>query len=263
MNTASSSRRDFVKGSMAMAAPALLAEVLGASTAQAETKVVAGRPLKIVCVGAHPDDPESGCGGVLIRCSELGHSVTIVYLTRGERGIRGKSDDEAGRIRSAEAETACRMIGAKPVFAGQIDGATECTRSRLDEMLKILTEADPEVIFTHWPVDTHCDHPVASLLAIRSHLALARRPRLYFFEVNAGSQTQGFFPNAYVDISACVEKKKAALFAHRSQDGEGIWREHHEIMATFRGREAGVAMAEGFVHLARETRSENAPDFFL
>jgi hypothetical protein len=48
------------------------------------------RALHVVCVGAHPDDPESGCGGTLARYAEKGHHVTIVYLTRGEAGIRGE-----------------------------------------------------------------------------------------------------------------------------------------------------------------------------
>ena len=60
------------------------------------------RGLKIVCVGGHPDDPESGCGGTLARYAALGHSVTVIYLTRGEAGIPGKSHDEAAGIRSAE-----------------------------------------------------------------------------------------------------------------------------------------------------------------
>src|SRR5438552_17895245 len=60
--------------------------------------------LTVVCVGGHPDDPESGCGGTLARYAALGHAVTVVYLTRGERGISGKSLDEAARIRSAECE---------------------------------------------------------------------------------------------------------------------------------------------------------------
>ena len=68
----------------------------------------------------------------------------------------------------------------------------------------------------------------------------------------AGSQTEGFLPNTYVDISSVVEQKKAALFAHVSQDGQGIWREHHEIMAQWRGREIGVRAAEAFVHLNRD-----------
>src|SRR5690348_4447558 len=73
--------------------------------------------LRVVCVGGHPDDPESGCGGTLARYAALGHAVTIVYLTRGEAGIQGKSHEEAAAIRSRECETACKILGAKPVFA--------------------------------------------------------------------------------------------------------------------------------------------------
>jgi LmbE family N-acetylglucosaminyl deacetylase len=86
-----------------------------------------------------------------------------------------------------------------------------------------------------------------------------RTSRLYFFEVNSGSQTEGFLPNTYVDISPVVEQKKAALFAHASQDGRGIWREHHEIMAQWRGREVGVPAAEAFVHLNRGAHSDGLP----
>ncbi len=214
--------------------------------------------LNVVCVGGHPDDPESGCGGTLARYAALGHAVTIVYLTRGERGIDGKSLDEAARIRSAECEAACKIIGAKPLFFGQIDGATELTHAHVDAMQRLLTGASPDLLFTHWPVDTHMDHQVASILTIRAWMGL-RTPALYFFEVNSGSQTEGFFPNTYVDISSVVEQKKTALFAHVSQDGRGIWREHHEIMAQWRGREIGVAAAEAFVHLNRDRHAIDLP----
>jgi LmbE family N-acetylglucosaminyl deacetylase len=236
-------RRTFVKQS-ALAA----VTTLPLASTPAESRAAS---LKIVCVGAHPDDPESGCGGTLARYAALGHAVTIVYLTRGERGIEGKSLDEAARIRTAECEAACRILGAKPVFFGQIDGATEVTRAHVDAMSRLLTAENPNVVFTHWPVDTHMDHQVASMLTIRAWMNL-RTPRLYFFEVNSGSQTEGFLPNTYVDVSPVLEQKKRALFAHISQDGQGIWREHHEIMAQWRGREVGVAAAEAFVHLNRD-----------
>src|ERR1051326_8774780 len=92
---------------------------LAAALSRAQTQP--RRELKIVCVGSHPDDPESGCGGTLARYAALGHAVTIVYLTRGEAGITGTSHDEAAAIRSSECEAACKILGAKPVFAGQID----------------------------------------------------------------------------------------------------------------------------------------------
>ncbi|HTI71873.1 MAG TPA: PIG-L deacetylase family protein [Candidatus Limnocylindria bacterium] len=263
MTTANPNRRNFLSQSLA-AAPLLLAtsaiETAPAAEPPANDK---SRPLKIVCVGGHPDDPESGCAGTLARCSTAGHSVTVIYLTRGERGIKGKPLDEAARIRSAEAEAACRIMGAKAVFAGQVDGAADFTRARLEEMQALMSAENPDLIFAHWPVDTHFDHQAASMLAIRCQMSLPRRPRLYFFEVNTGSQTQGFTPNVYVDISNQVEKKKAALFAHVSQDGQGIWKEHHEVIAQFRGREAGVTAAEGFVHLSRNTSVGGTLDFLF
>ena len=186
--------------------------------------------------------------------ARFGHTVTIVYLTRGERGIEGKSLDEAARIRTAECETACRIIGAKPVFFGQIDGATEVTRAQVDTMQRLLAAQSPDLLFTHWPVDTHMDHHVASMLTTRAWMSLGT-PRLYFFEVDTGSQTEGFLPNTYVDVSPVLEQKKRALFAHVSQDGQGIWREHHDVMAQWRGREVGVPAAEAFVHLNRDQSS--------
>jgi LmbE family N-acetylglucosaminyl deacetylase len=249
------SRRDFVKRSLATVGPAVAASALPIPSADAEPAVA---PLNILCVGAHPDDPESGCGGTLARYAALGHTVKIVYLTRGERGVTGKSLDDAARIRTAESNDACRIIGATPLFFGQIDGATEVTHAHVSAMMKLLVAAKPDVIFTHWPVDTHMDHQVASLLAIRAWMSLGSAD-LFFYEVNAGSQTEGFLPNTYVDISAVVEQKKRALFAHVSQDGQGIWRQHHEIMAAWRGREIGVAAAEAFVHHGRGERGQALP----
>jgi len=254
MSAGDLTRRGFVERSLAavgstMAATAPVNPLAASSDAE---------PLRVLCVGAHPDDPESGCGGTLARFAALGHAVTILYLTRGERGIEGKSLDEAAAIRSAEGAAACRILGAGPRFFGQIDGATEVTRAQVEAMGRILNAERPDVVFTHWPVDTHMDHQTASILTIRAWM-VGGSARLYFFEVNSGSQTQGFLPNTYVDISAVVEQKKAALFAHASQDGRGIWREHHALMAQWRGREAGVSAAEAFVHLARDDHTGELP----
>lgn len=237
-------RRGFL---LAGAAPALLAVERGA------------RPLKVVCVGAHPDDPESGCGGTLARYSAEGHKVAIVYLTRGERGIAGKSLDESARIRTAEAETACKLLGATPRFAGQIDGEAEFNATRQQSFLALIQAEAPDVVFAQWPIDSHPDHQVGSLLALRAYFAVKTKFVLYFYEVNSGFQSLGFNPTHYVDITAVREKKKAALFAHHSQDGEGIYREHHEIMENYRGREGGVQAAEAFVRLARDGKIDLLP----
>jgi LmbE family N-acetylglucosaminyl deacetylase len=221
------------------------------------------RGLKIVCVGGHPDDPESGCGGTLARYTALGHTVTIIYLTRGEAGIAGKSHDEAAAIRSAECVAACKILGAKPVFAGQTDGATVVDAKAAESLGRILSAERPNVVFTQWPIDTHLDHQAAGTLSFRAWLAAGRSFELYYYEVDLGSQTMGFHPTNYVDITSVREKKIAALFAHKSQNGEEIYRKHHQIMENFRGREAGTTAAEAFVHLARGNSASPLPGLEL
>jgi LmbE family N-acetylglucosaminyl deacetylase len=237
------SRRTFVAESLAG---------LGAlALPRAEASPMPSRPLNVVCVGGHPDDPETGCGGTLAAYAELGHRATIVYLTRGERGIAGRSLAEAAAIRTAEATEACRILGTRPLFAGQIDGDTEVSPTRAAELARLLEAESPDVVFTHWPLDTHPDHQAASLLTFRAWLSARRRFALYFFEVDTGHQTLGFAPTDYVDVTGQREKKRAALGAHRSQHGDEIVREHVQVMEPFRGREAGVTAAEAFVRVAR------------
>ena len=219
----------------------------------------APRRMKIVCVGGHPDDPESGCGGTLARYTAIGDAVTIIYLTRGEAGIPGKSHDEAAAIRTAEAEAACQILGAKPVFAGQIDGATVVDNSAVESFGKLIAAESPDVVLTQWPIDTHLDHQAASILT--THIWSRTRPRfeLYYYEVDLGTQTMGFHPTDYVDITPVREKKKAALFAHKSQHGERIYSAYHQVMENYRGRESGCGAAEAFVHLARITGATRLP----
>ena len=207
----------------------------------------AEKKLRIVVVGGHPDDPESGCGGTIARYTDLGHEVTILYLTRGEAGIAGKTHQEAAAIRTGESEKACAILKAQPVFAGQIDGDTEVNRARYEVFRKILESARPELVLTHWPIDTHRDHRVASLMAYDAWLEGSKKFGLYYYEVMRGEQTQVFHPTHYVDISETENRKRAACFAHVSQKPETDFYPQHDMMNRFRGMEMGVKFAEGFV----------------
>ncbi len=62
----------------------------------------------------------------------------------------------------------------------------------------------------------------------------------------SGSQTQNFSPTDYVDITATEDRKRAACFAHKSQNPEGFYA-HHDMMNRFRGLESGHKYAEAFV----------------
>src|SRR4051794_26818483 len=89
------SRRTFVKRTVVTAAPLLaIASLEGVQSAEPPGTALAAGALNVLCVGGHPDDPESGCAGTLARYTELGHRVTVLYLTRGERGISGTALDD-------------------------------------------------------------------------------------------------------------------------------------------------------------------------
>jgi LmbE family N-acetylglucosaminyl deacetylase len=205
------------------------------------------RKLKVVVVGGHPDDPETGCGGTIALYTDAGHEVAILYLTRGEAGIKGATHDEAAAIRTAEALKACAILKARPVFAGQIDGDTEVNRARYDAFRKLLEAEQPDIVFTHWPVDTHRDHRAAYMLTYDAWNTGGRKFDLYYFEVDQGRQTQIFHPTDYVDIAASVERKKTACFEHISQQPATAFWPLHEMMDRFRGIECGVKDAEGFI----------------
>lgn len=239
------SRRNLLAKSMSVAGASWLGLPLVGSESGSPS-AAEPRKLKVVVAGAHPDDPESGCGGTMALYSSLGHEVVSLYLTRGEAGIKGKSHNEAAAIRTSESLHACRVLGARAVFAGQIDGATEVNPARYGAFRQTLEAAHPDIVFTHWPVDTHRDHRATSLLTYDAWLQSGRKFALFYFEVMSGEQTQNFSPTHYVDITTTESLKRQACFAHASQNPAEFYAQH-EVMNRFRGMECGVKFAEGFV----------------
>src|SRR5258705_6925217 len=116
-------RRDFIKLSAMVLGGAAISPVVKASDLINPTGKE-DKKLKIVCIGAHPGDPEFGCGGTMAKYSDAGHMVTFLYLTRGEASDPKKSYSEMAALRTAEANVACKVLNAKPMFAGQVDGNT-------------------------------------------------------------------------------------------------------------------------------------------
>ena len=206
---------------------------------------------KALIIGAHPDDPETGCGGTMQLLRQAGYDVVSVYMTKGERGIEGKSIDEAATIRVEEAKNACKILNARPVFMTQIDGDTHINKERYAEMRELIRQENPDIVFTHWPIDSHPDHRVCSLLVYDAWRRLDYKFELYYFEVMSGTQTQLFAPTDYVDISAVAEKKKAACMCHVSQNMEPLYNNWHIPMEEFRGLEFRCKHAEAFIHLRR------------
>ena len=137
--------------------------LLNAGTLQAAERWLEGYN-KVLVVGAHPDDPETMCGGTMIKLRQMGVEVVSVYLTGGEAGIPGKSHEESRAIRTAEAKKACEAMGVRSIFLTQIDGNAEINKARYAELEALIEAEKPDLVITHWPIDSHRDHRVCSIL---------------------------------------------------------------------------------------------------
>ena len=201
---------------------------------------------KVLVIGAHPDDPETMCGGTILKLKAMGVEVVSVYLTSGEAGIRGKSHEESRTIRQAEARRACEMMGVRPVFMTQIDGNAEINKERYAEMLALIKAEKPDMVITHWPIDSHRDHRVCAVLVYDAWRQSDYSFDLYYGEVMTGLQTQNFTPTLWVDISDYKAQKEKAYMCHESQ-GMNEVQEYHDTMERMRGMEHQTHHAEAFI----------------
>jgi LmbE family N-acetylglucosaminyl deacetylase len=239
---------------LSLTVPATLAATVGFSNPLASgISHGSGKKIKVIVVGAHPDDPETTCGGIMALLSGAGHEVISVYLTRGEAGIEGKSHEEAAKIRTSEALSACAILKARPEFLGQTDGSCEITEKHYHTLMDLFKKEQPELIFTHWPIDTHRDHRICSLLTYDAWLNSGKNAALYYSEAMTGVQTQNFTPTDYVDITSVADQKHRACFVHKSQMIEDTYQDSHGKMEIFRGMECGCKTAEAFVRHAQSS----------
>ena len=211
-----------------------------------------GHALKIVVTGGHPGDPECGCAGTVARYADLGHDVVLLYLNRGEGYCGGTSLDRCAGIRTAEARNACRILKARAAFADQIDGRAIVDAPHYDAFTRLLAAEAPDVVFTQWPIDRHRDHRAVSLLTLDAWFAGGKKFALYYYEV--AEDTSMFAPVEYVDISAVEARRRAACYAHVSQQPEKWYPKQVEI-TRFRGSESGLREAEAFVRHPESRRA--------
>ncbi|QEH32717.1 GlcNAc-PI de-N-acetylase [Aquisphaera giovannonii] len=211
-----------------------------------------GRKLKVVACGGHPGDPEYGCGGTLARYADRGDEVVLLYLNEGNP--RPEQPPEPGRDRVAEAKRACAILGARPVFAGQVDGRAVIDEPHYRAFRALLAAEKPDVLFTHWPIDNHADHRAITMLAHDAWQSVSKGFALYYYEVSTGEDTVQFAPTHLVDITATEPRKRQACYAHASQSPERYY-ELQDLVARMRGIECGRRRAEGFI---RHVQGPNA-----
>jgi LmbE family N-acetylglucosaminyl deacetylase len=219
--------------------------------------------MRVLAVAAHPDDLEQLCGGTLARFVADGHDVTMCHVSRGDRGSFVHTMDEIAAIRDREAASAAAVIGADHISLGLSDGEVSSANPTHQQLaIDLIRTTTPDVILTHHSSDYMPDHVetgrliedasfVATLPLYRTRQpAHSVVPAVFYFDTLAGV---AFSPTEYVDISTVIDVKLAALAEHATQvqwlrDHDGIdVIEKTRVVSAFRGFQAGVAYAEGFV----------------
>ena len=192
--------------------------------------------MRVLAVGAHPDDIELGCAGALLRHTAVGDDVTMLVMTMGERGPQGS----ASRI--AEQEAASRVLGARLVWGHFSDGAVPFGREAVSIVDAAVREYKPDVIYVHAPADTHQDHVATSQAATA---AGRRTSRILYYQ---SPSTTSFDPTVFIDVATTLTGKLESLRAHWSQVVNCDLVDLESVAAGCRywGGRARVAYAEPF-----------------
>ncbi|MDD5688384.1 MAG: PIG-L family deacetylase [Elusimicrobia bacterium] len=217
--------------------------------------------LRILAVGAHPDDLEILCGGTLSRYSKLGHTVIMSNILNGDKGHYSMDSVTLVKVRKKESENSAKIIGAIEISIDIPDGQLFSNLETRIKIMDLIRSTRPDVILTHSPNDYMSDHTTTSqLVCDASFLAASplfktkidahnKIPPIFFIDTVS---SMNFLPTEYVDISDTFETKREMLRQHESQL---IWLKEHdnidilesiEIVARFRGLQCGVKYAECF-----------------
>lgn len=196
--------------------------------------------MKVLAIGAHPDDIEYGCGGTLLKISKDRSNSIFKYVATGGEMSGGSS------IRKKEQEGASDFLGVKKIFwGGFMDTELEVGRDLINSVEAAIKECKPELILVNYNRDHHQDH---RNLAESAMVASRYCSKVLFYEDFTSKEYE---PNIFVDITDVLEAKVKLIKFHKSQverqypTGLDIV-ESLRAVASFRGFQAKVRYAEAF-----------------
>lgn len=186
-------------------------------------------PLRIVAVGAHPDDVELSMGGLLLRFARAGHHVAVVVATDGAAG--GKGAPGLAAIRAREARAGADRMGATLQSLGFPDGRLAWRPDAMAAIGAAVAGHTPNLVITHAENDYHPDH--RAVARVVGDIAPAGVPVL------RADNMLGlhFAPDLLVDIGDVFDAKLEALAQHASQAELGIG-DAISVWNRFRGLQA-------------------------
>lgn len=197
------------------------------------------KKIRILAIGAHPDDIEFGCAGTLIKYTEKGHRLFLMVMTEG--GLGGSTS-----VRAREQSDSKEILGAEDIFwGGYEDTHLLVDQKTIGKIEEVISKVKPDFIFCNFLDDTHQDHRHLAQATISATRYIRN---VLFYE---GPTTQNFTPHIFVDISDTLDRKIKALEAHRSQVAKTNIEDLTVVelarsSANFRGIQGRVKYAEAF-----------------
>jgi len=189
-------------------------------------------PLQVLCLGAHADDLEIGCGGTVLRLLESGRPVVVTWVVFSAEGERQREAHESAEIFLARAKT--RIVVLKGFRDGFFPYQGPTIKEDFEELKR---QVAPDLIFSHYRNDLHQDHRLISELTwntFRNNLILEYEIPKY--DGDLGS------PNMFVDLDEplCRRKVQTILDVYRTQAGKH-WFDQDLFLALLRirGMECG------------------------
>jgi len=196
---------------------------------------------RVLAVGAHPDDIELGCGGILALLAQKRIHVAALVVTDGAGNGRQPA------VRYAESQRAARMLGVSELRFGHVRDGRAAEESRLVHVLdRCIRVSRPTFVLTHAiTLHEHNDH-TAVAAATRTACTKFGIPMLGY-EGPTYPLAGDFVPTVFVDIGAVWPTKRRAILAHVSEVRRGsISLDHARCRAQHRAAQAGwdSALAE-------------------
>jgi bacillithiol biosynthesis deacetylase BshB1 len=192
-------------------------------------------PLDLLAFGAHPDDVELCCGGLLAASAARGYRTGIVDLSRGELGSSGTPE-----IRAAEATRAAQILGLAvrenlalpdgwidPGAGYDLGPEQRAAHAPLAKVVAVIRRLRPYMVVYPWTHERHPDHEAAGALVGKAVFFAGVRkfpggpaaplPVHHVKEALQYPMRHDLVPSFIVDISAVVDRKAAAIAAYASQ----------------------------------------------
>jgi LmbE family N-acetylglucosaminyl deacetylase len=219
-------------------------------------------PNSAMVIVAHPDDPDFTCAGTIAKWTAGGCKVTYVLLTSGDVGTDDPhiTRQELVAIREAEQTAACAAVGVTDIiFLRHPDCQLVPTLELRREVTGILRKVRPDVVICGDPTAlffggdyiNHPDHRAAAIVALDAVFPSVSQ-RLLWPELGKAHRVCAVYvsspqeANVLIDISDTIDRKIAALRAHKSQMGDWDPEERIKEWASENGKTAGVAYAERY-----------------